>query len=241
MSLNGGNIPLTIQKQLRQEANFGCVLCGCPIIIYAHIIPYRRIQAYLPENIIALCPNHYTNFDRGEFPESYLQDAKKNPHNKIQVQDAFFIDSQDMAVNVGKSKFINTSRILAVDDFDIISINRENDRYILLDINFFDKLNNLIAVVYENSWTAEKRASGIWEIIYKPHHFLMIRNTPNDLFFEAKIENEELFISTSIYYNSIPLRITNDGIWLSERELAVELKGCVLKNYDIGINAQTYY
>jgi hypothetical protein len=240
MSLDGRNIPLSIQKQLRREANFGCVLCGCPIIIYAHIIPYRSIQAYLPENIIALCPNHYTNFDRGEFSESYLRDAKNNPHNKIQVKDAFFIDSQDMTVNVGKSKFINTSRILAVDDFDIISINRENERYILLDINFFDKLNNLIAVVFENSWTAEKRASGIWEIGYKPHRLLMIRNTPSDLFFEAKIENEELFITASMHYNSIPLRITNDGIWLSEREMAVELKGCILKNYDIGINAQTY-
>jgi hypothetical protein len=241
MSLNGGNIPLPIQKQLRREANFGCVLCGCPIIIYSHIIPYRSIQAYLPENIIALCPNHYTNFDRGEFSESYLQDAKKNPHNKIQVKDAFFIDSQNIAVNVGKSKFINTSRILAVNDFDIISIGRENDRYILLDINFFDKLNNLIAVVYENTWTAEKRASASWEISYKPYHFLMIRNTSSDLFFEVKIENEELFITASMYYNSIPLRITNDGIWLGEREMAVELKGCVFKNYDIGINAQTYY
>ena len=232
MSLNGRNIPLPIQKQLRREANFGCVLCGCPIIIYAHIIPYRSIQAYLPENIIALCPNHYTNFDRGEFSESYLRDAKNNPHNKIQVKDAFFIDSQDIAVNVGKSKFINTSRILAVNDFDIISIKRENERYILLDINFFDKLNNLIAVVYENSWTAEKTASAVWEIVYKPHH-LVIRNTSRNLFFESKIENEELFITANMYYNAIPLSITNDGIWISENEMGIELKGHVLKNYDI--------
>lgn len=238
MSLNGRNIPQPIQKQLRREANFGCALCGCPIIEYAHIIPYRNIQAYLPENIVALCPNHYTNFNRGEFSDSYLRDAKNNPHNKTYIQDAFFIDSQDIAVNVGKSKFINTSRILAVNDFDIISIKRENERYILLDINFFDKLNNLIAVVYENSWTAEKTASAVWEIVYKPHH-LVIRNTSRNLFFESKIENEELFITANMYYNAIPLSITNDGIWISENEMAAELKGHVLKNYDIGINAQT--
>ena len=240
MSLNGRNIPQPIQKQLRREANFGCALCGCPIIEYAHIIPYRNIQAYLPENIVALCPNHYTNFDRGEFSDSYLRDAKNNPHNKTYIKDAFFIDSQDIVVNVGKSKFINTSRILTVNDFDIISIKRENERYILLDINFFDKLNNLIAVVYENSWTAEKTASAVWEIVYKPHH-LVIRNTSRNLFFESKIENEELFITANMYYNAIPLRITNDGIWISENEMGVELKGHVLKNYDIGINAQAYY
>jgi hypothetical protein len=240
MSLNGRNIPQPIQKQLRREANFGCALCGCPIIEYAHIIPYRNIQAYLPENIVALCPNHYTNFDRGEFSDSYLRDAKNNPHNKTYIQDAFFIDSQDIAVNVGKSKFINTSRILAVNDFDIISIKRENERYILLDINFFDKLNNLIAVVYENSWTAEKTTSAVWEIVYKPYH-LVIRNTSRNLFFESKIENEELFITANMYYNAIPLSITNDGIWISENEMGIELKGHVLKNYDIGINAQAYY
>ena len=189
MSLNGRNIPQPIQKQLRREANFGCALCGCPIIEYAHIIPYRNIQAYLPENIVALCPNHYTNFNRGEFSDSYLRDAKNNPHNKTYIKDAFFIDSQDIAVNVGKSKFINTSRILAVNDFDIISMKRENEKYILFDINFFDKLNNLIAVVYENSWTAEKTAKAVWDIVYKPHH-LAIRNTSRNLFFESKIENE---------------------------------------------------
>jgi hypothetical protein len=240
MSLNGRNIPQPIQKQLRREANFGCALCGCPIIEYAHIIPYRNIQAYLPENIVALCPNHYTNFNRGEFSDSYLRDAKNNPYNKTYIQDAFFIDSQDIAVNVGKSKFINTSRILAVNDFDIISIKRENERYILLDINFFDKLNNLIAVVYENSWTAEKTASAVWEIVYKPHH-LVIRNTSRNLFFESKIENEELFITANMYYNAIPLSITNDGIWISENEMGIEIKGHILKNYDIGLNAQAYY
>ena len=240
MSLNGRNIPQPIQKQLRREANFGCALCGCPIIEYAHIIPYRNIQAYLPENIVALCPNHYTNFDRGEFSDSYLRDAKNNPYNKTYIQDAFFIDSQDIAVNVGKSKFINTSRILAVNDFDIISIKRENEKYILFDINFFDKLNNLIAVVYENSWTAEKTASAVWDIVYKPHH-LAIRNTSRNLFFESKIENEELFITANMYYNAIPLSITNDGIWISENEMGIELKGHVLKNYDIGINAQANY
>ena len=238
MSLNGRNIPQPIQKQLRREANFGCALCGCPIIEYAHIIPYRNIQAYLPENIVVLCPNHYTNFDRGEFSDSYLRDAKNNPHNKTYIKDAFFIDSQDIVVNLGKSKFINTSRILAVNDFDIISIKRENEKYILLDINFFDKLNNLIAVVYENSWTAEKTTSAVWEIVYKPYH-LVIRNTSRNLFFESKIENEELFITANMYYNAIPLSITNDGIWISENEMAAELKGHVLKNYDIGINAQT--
>jgi hypothetical protein len=241
MSPNGNSIPpLPIQKQLRKETNFGCALCGCPILEFAHIIPYgNKVQAYLPENMIALCPNHHTKFNRGELSESYLRDAKKNPHNRIQVKDAFFIESQDIAVNLGKSKFINTSRILVVDDFDIISINIESEKYVLLNINFFDKLNNLVAVVAENSWSADK--SLVWNIEYKPQD-LIIRNALRNISFEVKIENgEEIFLTGGMYFNGYPIRITENEVLLGDKEIGLELKGSVLKNYDVGISAQTGY
>ena len=240
MSINGRNVPLPIQKRLKQEANFGCALCGCPILEYAHIIPYRNTQAFLPENMISLCPTHHIEFQRGVISESYLRDAKNSPHNKIRVKDAFFIESEEMTVNLGKSKFINTSRILVINDFDIISIKQDsNEKFLLLDINFFDKLNNLIAVLSDNSWVAEKTTtSSVWNIDYKPQHLIM-RNASKEILFESKIENGEVFINGDMYYNRLPIKITNNGIWLGERELAIEFKGCVLKNYDIGVNAQT--
>ena len=105
--------PLQIQKQLRKETLYGCAICGCPILQYVHIIPYSNIQAFLPENMVALCPFHRIKYDNKEITQSVLRDAKINPYNKTKEQEAFIIaQSQDMIINIGKCKFINTSRIL---------------------------------------------------------------------------------------------------------------------------------
>jgi hypothetical protein len=236
-----GSIPAPIQKQLKKEAVFGCAICGCPLLNYIHIIPPLDKNAFLPENMAAICPNCKSRFDRHEFSESYLRDVKKNPHNRMREKDAFSLESGEMVINLGKMKYINTPRVLAVNDFDIITLKQENERkHILLDINFFDKLNNLVAIVSENSWVAEKQAStSVWEITYKPKH-LVIRNNQNELLFEARIEYQEVFIRGVMYYSGSTVKVTDNGIWVDEREIASDLNGCVLKNYDIAINAQTF-
>jgi hypothetical protein len=144
-----------------------------------------------------------------------------------------------MYVNVGKRIFVNTSRILVVDDFDIISIKREDGKYVLFDINFFDKLNNLIAIVSENGWTAEG-GSRDWSIIYKPRH-LTIKNNSKNILFEAEIKNDKeiTIVSDGLYYNGSPLRITENEILLNNDEIAIDLKGTELRNYEVGIAAET--
>jgi hypothetical protein len=239
-------VPLQIQKQLRKETLYGCAICGCPILEYAQIIPYGDIQAFIPENMVSLCPFHHLQYKIGsKLSESSLRDAKNNPYNKMHENEAFVIQSQDISVNIGKCKFVNTSRILVIDDFDIISIKREDEKYVLLDVNFFDKLNNLIAIVTENTWTAEK--SNDWNISYKPSH-LIIQNQPRNIIFQAKIgidnsssnENQITITSDGMYYNRSPIKITENEILIDNREVALDIKGTVLKNYEAGIVTETF-
>ena len=238
------SVPPQIQKQLRKETLYGCAICGCPILEYAQIIPYDNIQALLPENMISICPFHHFQYKNGDnLSQSSLREAKNKPYNKLHENDAFIIGSKDISVNIGKCKFVNTSRILVIDDFDIISIKREDDKYILLDVNFFDKLNNLIAIVSENSWTAEK--SNDWKITYKPRH-LMIQNQSRNITYETRIgidtnSNEDQITITAdgMYYNRSPIKITENEILVDAKEVAVDLKGTVLKNYEAGIVIET--
>ncbi|HET7147219.1 MAG TPA: HNH endonuclease signature motif containing protein [Candidatus Nitrosopolaris sp.] len=233
----GRNVPIQIQRQLKKECSFGCALCGSPLLKYAHIVPYNRIQAFLPENMIALCPPHHGNYDNGDLSESYLRDAKRDPHNKIHPQDAFFVESQDLVINIAKSKFINTHRVLVIDDFDLITVSRDNGKYLLLDINFFDKINTLVATVLENSWVSE--SSFGWKINYSPQKFLTIQNPQRNAIFEITIENTELFITAVMYYNNYSIRITRNEILLNENEIGTEFKNSVLKNYEVAIAAYT--
>jgi hypothetical protein len=237
--------PPRIQEQLKKETLYGCALCGCPVLEYVHITPQPEIQAFLPENMVALCPSHRIKYENKEITEAALHDAKINPYNKINEVSFATGESQEMAINIGKCKFINTSRILVVDDFDIISIRRGGDgykKYILLDINFFDKFNNLIAILSENAWTAERRkpsSTGDWSIIYEPKH-LVIKNTARNILFDVKVNNNEITLTASgMYYNGSSIRITENEIFLDDVEIAVDQKGTVLKNYDAGIVAET--
>jgi len=43
-----------------------------------------------------------------------------------------------------------------------------------------------------------------------------------------------------MYYSGSTVKVTDNGIWVDDREIASDLNGCVLKNYDIAINAQTF-
>ena len=236
---------LQIQQQLSKEANYGCIICGCPILEFIDIVNKNsQISAFLPENMVAICPSDHIKYADGLISESSLRNAKINPYNKVHEEDAFTMEQHhelnDLIVKVGKCTFVNMSRILVVDDFDIISIKKEEyagKSYIFLDVNFFNKINNLIAIVLQNHWTAEKNRD--WQISYKSKH-LIIQNPKQNIIFELMIQDNEIIINgDGIFYNGHPIKITNDQILFDNQEIALDIKGTVLKNYEIGITAET--
>ena len=237
--------PLQIQQQLSKEANYGCIVCGCPILEFIDIGNQdSNISAFLPENMVAICPSDHIKYDDGQISESFLRNAKINPYNKVHTEDAFTIEQHnelnDLIVKVGKCTFVNISRILVVDDFDIITIKKEEyagKNYIFLDINIFNKINNLIAIVLQNRWSAEK--SRDWQINYKAKH-LSIKNLNQNIVFELMIQDNQIIImGDGIFYNGYPIKITNDQILFDNQEIALDIKGTILKNYEIGISAET--
>jgi hypothetical protein len=233
-------IPLSIQVHLKEEAAFGCSLCGCPLIEYSYITPDSNVDSITEltqQNIIAICPNCRIKYEKGELTEHCLREAKNNPHNRIRPKDAFFVDKKEISVRLGKSTFINTSRLLVVNDFDLISISRVRDAFLVLDVNFFDNLgNNLIASIFGNSWITLDQS---WNIDYKPR-YLSIRHPYRKISLEVIIKNEEIIVDANyVYYDGHKVKINNDGIWLDDVEIAVDLKGCILKNYESGIDIQT--
>jgi hypothetical protein len=237
--------PLQIQQQLSREAYYGCIICGCPILEFMDIVNKNsQISAFLPENMVAICPSDHIKYAGGQISESSLRNAKINPYNKVHEEDAFTMEQHhepnDLIVKVGKCTFANVSRILVVDDFDIISIKKEEyagKSYIFLDINFFNKINNLIAIVLQNYWSAEK--SRDWQIYYKSKH-LIIQNPKQNIVFDLMIQDNEIIINgDGMFYNGRPIKITNDQILFDNQEIALDIKGTVLKNYEIGIIAET--
>lgn len=230
------NAPLPIQIQLKKESRYGCSICGCPLLEFVQFIPSDTPGAYLPENMIAICPTHTLKFVQNELSATELSSFKTKPYNKTNENKPFALASPELTVNIAKTKFINTYRLLSVDDFDLITIRKENNSYLLLDLNFFDSQNNLIAVTSENSWTTDKKQ--VWNIDYEPG-YLKIQNKTRQILFEAKIESGEIFIVADMYYNGIPVNITRDEVLFGGIEEGAETKGTTLKNYETAISFQS--
>jgi hypothetical protein len=224
------NTPLPVARKLRQEAHFGCCRCGHPLLDNAHIIPYNITEAFPVENMLALCPTCHRIADDGDYSEQVLRRFKANPYNKSHVGEAFLITNENLIVNMGASKFIDTPRVLVINDaFELISVKRGNNGDVLLDVNFYNKNNDLVAKVTESLW--EVYTGLVWDLDYHPKE-LTIRDKPRDISFSLKIENGEIFITGTLYFKGFPIIINSDEVRIN----GYIFRGVNVRNARSGIN-----
>lgn len=68
MATNRTKVPRPLARQLFVEAGHRCAISTCratPLEI-AHIVPWHRVRKHEFHNMIVLCPNCHTRFDRGD-------------------------------------------------------------------------------------------------------------------------------------------------------------------------------
>jgi hypothetical protein len=227
--------PADVKRRLRQEAFFGCCMCGNPLIDNAHIIEYHITKQFPVEDMLALCPNCHREADKGHMPKYVLRDVKQIPYNMNQryVKKRFVVTGEKMVINIGSSRFINTERVFTVDDFDLVSINRIEGKYLSLNLNLFDRFNGFVALVYDNFWMVDRRY--FWDIEYRPQH-LIIRNAPRIISLEIRIQNEEVYLRGDLYYYGFLIPVSPQTINIG----SVTIKGATVVNAGGGINVSTH-
>jgi len=242
-------VPQAIQNQLKKEAHYGCVICGCPVLEFIdfnrigfQVDESRRQKVFLPENMVAICPSHNTKFQKSELDSAFLASSKNSPFNKMHKDLAFATtSSNELTISLGGCTFVNTSRLLVVDDFDLINVRRMDQRLLVMDVNFFNRNNQLVGIILENSWSSERSGIGDWAIEYLRPKRLIVGNKREGMSFEARIENGNnlRILADGICYNSQKIQITQNEVLLDDREIAADIKGTVLTNYDVGIRAES--
>ncbi|MFD9687282.1 HNH endonuclease signature motif containing protein [Kitasatospora sp. NPDC059088] len=80
MPANRPAIPRELDRQVRVEAGHCCAIqrCKWPIIEIAHIVPWSKVKRHDFDNLIALCPNCHTRYDRGEIDQTAVRQYKEN-------------------------------------------------------------------------------------------------------------------------------------------------------------------
>lgn len=236
MGFKCGETPGSILRQLREEAHYGCSRCGNPLLNNAHVICSNNNLPASPENMLSLCFACHKLADGGEFPEKSIRELKGNPYNKDHISERFMVEGHKLIVNLGGNRYINAPKILTVNDFEILTIKMEPRGYLAFNLSLFDKYNNLVGVVDENKWAGDKTLE--WELEYKSKH-LKISNDARKVSFTMEIRNDEIYLRGDLYFASQPIRICDDGLWIEERSIFSNMKGCTFEeNTGDAINYQ---
>lgn len=74
------SIPAELKRSVLVEAGHRCAIptCRTTTMELAHIEPWAKVQEHTFDNIIALCPNCHTRFDKGEIDRKSMRMYKEN-------------------------------------------------------------------------------------------------------------------------------------------------------------------
>lgn len=78
--MNRPAIPRPLKRKVLVEAGHRCAIPTCrqTTTELAHITPFVEVQEHTFDNLIALCPNCHTRFDKGEIDKGSMLQYKTN-------------------------------------------------------------------------------------------------------------------------------------------------------------------
>lgn len=224
-------IPDPLKREVRQRCGFGCVICGLPLYTYEHILGYANVRRHVADELTLLCDQHQRESTNKLLPREYIIQANKDPYNQrkgISAPYTLHYNGPDCIVDIGSNVFsfrdegYGTEFVaLAIDDDFLISFRLDNGHW-LLNLNAFDKNDDLILQIIDNELTYSIIP---WDIELVGHD-LIIREAQQkilvDLLFEPpsriKIQRGHLL------HNGIEIEIKRD--YLEVMNNGNKLIGC---------------
>lgn len=215
--------PLPVRRKLRQEVNFGCPVCGTPILEFHHIVPYSEEKHFDPDRMIALCPTHHREATNEAFSRSELYQYKEDPYISDVVDYPFRPDAESPVVPLG-SAYVELGSpgeytLVQIHGEEIFRINYIDGR-LEFDINFYDSDNELIATVTNNEWWAN--TNEYWDIEFQGHR-LRLWNEFREIGLNATYDPEHSMMACKgrFLYNGEELRIHPKSVSYPEMQSSI--------------------
>lgn len=148
-------IPKGVKEVLRAEVGFGCPIKGCgnPYLEYHHFDPPVSVRPHNePEGMIALCAQHHKKADGGVYTVEQLHELKKDKANASLVKGSLDWLRKDLLAVVGGNFFYETPRVITIDGIDLVSLVRDEDGYLRLNVNMLSLESEERIIIKENSW-----------------------------------------------------------------------------------------
>ena len=153
------NIPRHIAKKIRQEAGFGCVVCGAIPFEYEHIDPtWVEANKHDPDRMTLLCGGCHSKVTLGLLSKETVWKAKKAPKTLEKGYSNVYLDFTEKIpdVKIGETIFVDCDVPLRVAGKPVIESRIrtfENGRkQIYLSGSFYNEQGEEIGCIIDNEW-----------------------------------------------------------------------------------------
>lgn len=156
---NSRNIPLPIQREVRQRCGFGCVICGLPLYEYEHMEEWAVVKRHVADEITLLCDQHHREKTGGLLPVEVVKAANKAPFNLKEGNSKPYnlhFAGTEATIEIGSNSFTckdngyGTAMVpVSVDGTPLIGLILA-DGHLLLNLVVFDECNAPVLHIKNN-------------------------------------------------------------------------------------------
>lgn len=184
------NVPLPIQREVRQRCGFGCVICGMPLYEYEHLEGWANVHRHVADEITLLCDRHHREKTAGLLPIQDVKSANAAPLNLRQGSSSPYrlhFSGPDATVWIGNNNFSGQLHDglfmypLIIDQAALIGFAFEAG-HLLLTLNVFDEHNFPVLIIENNHL---KYSVDTWDIQFVARN-LIIRVASRNILIELE-------------------------------------------------------
>lgn len=234
------NIPLPIQREVRQRCGFGCVICGMPLYEYEHMEEWATVKRHVADEITLLCDQHHREKTGGLLPAEMVKAANKSPFNLKGGNSTPYnlhFGGKQATVEIGGNSFTcqdkgyGTAMVpVSVDGTPLIGLILA-DGHLLLNLIIFDEFNAPVLHIKNNQLIY---STSPWDIQLVGKK-LTIREDHKKILFEVEFfpPNKITINRGRLLRNGVEILIRPSNILITNN--AMLLQGCHAHNCSGGL------
>jgi hypothetical protein len=233
-------IPLPIQREVRQRCGFGCVICGLPLYEYEHMLGWAQVQRHVADEITLLCDQHHREKTAGLLPLDDVRRANDQPFNLREGNSKPY----DLHYEGGSCEAILGGNFFTTQDAGygtiMVPVSVDNipllgfilgDNHLLLNLNLFDESNTLVLRIRNNELvfrpdTWDVQLIGRTLTVREGHRKILIE-------IEFKVPNKIVINRGRFLCNGVEILIQPDHILVTNNSTLIS--GCSAMNCPGGL------
>lgn len=220
--------PANVARALRQEAGFGCVLCGNPFVEYHHIIPWEEDHHYRINDMVAVCPGCHHRFHA--MPRAKQYRLKHDPINKRGggQKGSLEVSSSLISFNIATCILDNCRRIIGFEGEDLFSWRIEDGEF-KISLHIQGPSGTTLLRILDNEIMTE--LSGSWDVKFQ-YNRVRIWTKSRKIFAEIDIRQNPAKFLFETHASGAHVRFGRSAIFIKGERFEASMANTTLSNID---------